>query len=388
MDKFLSRIFPTPEIPEAPAPGVYQCTLTDSDGDQPERLHLRIERSHEGVLIVNASIVLHLNQTASEHSYWWIQGEEPEQAASVIAARYRVTKKQALQDHYDLREQVLTLSRTPDLDPVIYLDMNRTDPYEMQLTAPYRLDCALTYKIDADGTYDPNARARVDRELSTSEWKKILSKAWQAGIPHVTFTGGEPTLYTGLIDLIAHAESLGQITGLLTNGIRFNDPSYLDDLVMTGLDHLLVAVDFKVAETISGLQAAIGTNVFTAAHLSINNENLADITSQIEELNKFEVEAISLSAAGEDQELIDALVKARDHAAYLGMDLIWDLPVPCFFINPVDLELVEPLRGSGRAWLYVEPDGDVLPAQGIDEILGNMLRDDWAQIWKRAAAWS
>ncbi len=32
--------------------------------------------------------------------------------------------------------------------------------------------------------------------------------------------------------------------------------------------------------------------------------------------------------------------------------------------------------------LYVEPDGDVLPAQGIaNQILGNLLRDPWEKIY-------
>jgi hypothetical protein len=33
--------------------------------------------------------------------------------------------------------------------------------------------------------------------------------------------------------------------------------------------------------------------------------------------------------------------------------------------------------------MYVEPDGDVLPAQGeADKVLGNFLRDDWEKIFK------
>jgi len=39
--------------------------------------------------------------------------------------------------------------------------------------------------------------------------------------------------------------------------------------------------------------------------------------------------------------------------------------------------------GAGKAWLYVEPDGDVLPAQGMaDQVLGNLLKDGWEKIYK------
>ncbi len=38
--------------------------------------------------------------------------------------------------------------------------------------------------------------------------------------------------------------------------------------------------------------------------------------------------------------------------------------------------------GAGHAWLYIEPDGDVLPAQGINQVLGNILKDPWETIWQ------
>ena len=41
--------------------------------------------------------------------------------------------------------------------------------------------------------------------------------------------------------------------------------------------------------------------------------------------------------------------------------------------------------GAGKAWLYVEPDGDVLRGQGYyQEVLGNMLTDSWEKIWGNA----
>ena len=54
---------------------------------------------------------------------------------------------------------------------------------------------------------------RVKREMLTEEWQTILDKAWNAGIPHVIFTGGEPTLRPDLLQLIAYAEKLGRSAG-------------------------------------------------------------------------------------------------------------------------------------------------------------------------------
>ena len=70
-----------------------------------------------------------------------------------------------------------------------------------------------------------------------------MDKAWAAGIPHITFTGGEPTLRDDLPDLIAHAEKIGQVTGLLTDGLKLADKVFLENLLQTGLDHLLFILD-------------------------------------------------------------------------------------------------------------------------------------------------
>ena len=86
------------------------------------------------------------------------------------------------------------------------------------------------------------------------------------------------------------------------------------------------------------------------------------------------------------QDLADALAAASQKAADLDMRLVWDLPVPYSAFHPVAVELEEEMTkvpdGAGKAWLYVEPDGDVLPAQGVNKVLGNILTDPWEKIWK------
>jgi MoaA/NifB/PqqE/SkfB family radical SAM enzyme len=59
--------------------------------------------------------------------------------------------------------------------------------------------------------------------------------------------------------------------------------------------------------------------------------------------------------------------------------------VPYSAANPIAIETVddEIPAGAGKAWMYIEPDGDVLPAQGeADKVLGNFLKDEWANIYK------
>jgi MoaA/NifB/PqqE/SkfB family radical SAM enzyme len=78
------------------------------------------------------------------------------------------------------------------------------------------------------------------------------------------------------------------------------------------------------------------------------------------------------------------LVQASQLAAEKGMSLIWDIPVPYSAFNPVALENegeISPTAGAGVAWLYIEPDGDVLHFQGSQKVLGNLLSTDWETIW-------
>ncbi|NUQ84692.1 MAG: radical SAM protein [Anaerolineales bacterium] len=352
-------------------------------GEKPFRIHLRLRKDGSGVMIVNAATVLNLNPTAAEYAYHFIKGTDPEEAAKQISARYRVSKGMALEDYRDFTERIRTLISTPDLDPVSFLDFERVPPHSADLTAPLRLDCALTYKLPAGTKTDYAPAKRVKRELTTGEWQAILDKAWQAGIPHVTFTGGEPTLRKDLPELIAHAEKNGQVCGLLTDGLKLADKKYLDTLLQTGLDHLLFLLQPENKKSWDALEVIMPEDIFVTVHITINKKNAKKLDAILERLAGLEVKSISASAS--DPSLKNELQSLANKAANLNLTLAFDLPVPYSEQNPVALETEEDNvpPGAGRAWLYVEPDGDVLPAQGMaDQVLGNFLKDEWEKIFR------
>jgi organic radical activating enzyme len=381
MTSFLTRLL-SREV-EPLKPGIYHYTASP-DSPIPYRLHLRIEADGTGILIVNAATVLHLNSTATAHALQLVQGVSSDEAAKAISQRFRVSKKQALEDFEVLQQKILTLATNPDVDPVLYMDLDRKDPYETTPVAPYRLDLALTYTTNPNGELDPLARARVDKELSTEEWKGILQKAWDAGIPHVTFTGGEPTRREDLIELITFAEKLGQVTGVLTDGRRLSNKEYVDALSQAGLDHFLIALVPEDTESVQGLKNALESDVFTAAHVTLTEELAPQVKDLLTQLAEMGLRAISISGPQTSDELKNAISQAGEWAADLGMDLIWDIPAPYSQNNPIAIEITKASSGAGRAWLYVEPDGDVLPEQGVNKVLGNISREAWSDIWEKA----
>jgi len=374
MKKFLTKVQPVQS-------GMYHKQSAPEE-QTPYRIHLRLQPDGSGVLVVNAATVLHLNPTAAECAYHFIKGTAPDKAAKEIASRYRINKKIALQDYNDFAVRIQRLATATDLDPESYLDFERVSPHSVDLSAPLRLDCALTYRLPAGTQADYAPTKRVDRELSTDEWNSILDKAWQFGIPHVTFTGGEATLRDDLVDLIARAEKNGQVCGLLTDGLKLADKNYLELLLKTGLDHILFLLQPDNNDSWKALETILVEDIFTTVHFTLTPQNVQQAKQTLNRLSAFGVKSLSLSAS--DESLHETLHTLHDTAASLGLTLRWDLPVPYSAENPVAHQTIEDEApvGAGKTWLYVEPDGDVLPAQGVaDQILGNLLRDPWEKIY-------
>ncbi|MBN1305861.1 MAG: radical SAM protein [Anaerolineales bacterium] len=378
--EFIKQLF----TPVKPLPTGMHHTLVTPEGKDPYRLHLHLRNDGSGMLVINASTVLHLNPTAAEYAYHFVKGTPADQTAKEIAGRYRIRKATALEDFLNFAERIETLIDTPDLDPVTYLDFERVAPHSEALPAPLRLDCALTYQLPKDSQADYAPTKRVDRELNTDEWRRVLDIAWAAGIPHITLTGGEPTLREDLPQIIEKAEQNGQVCGLLTNGLKLADKKYLNNLLQTGLDHLLFLLQPEDRHSWKALESIMPEDIFVTVHWTVTPAHLKEANQTLEKLAGLGVTSLSLSIS--EESLKETLAMLADRAAELDLALTFDLPVPYSEDNPVSLEVKEEQapRGAGKTWLYVEPDGDVLPAQGMaGSLLGNILKDPWEQIYKQ-----
>jgi len=373
------RFFPTARVLPA---GIYHFQSNEG-ANGPYRLHLRLEADGEGILILNASTVLHLNKTAAEFAYYLVHSYSDDEVSKQMRKRYNVDPEVARKDYDQFKSQLDTLINTPDLDPVTFLDFDQKDLYTAAVSAPYRLDCALTYLTD-EGSQSYAPVDRVKGELALADWKIILDNAWKAGIPHVIFTGGEPTLRKDLPEIIAYAEKIGLVSGLMTNGIRLADMDYTRTLLMNGLDHLTIVLDTENDQAWSAIRLIMPEDISVTVHITLTEPVLPEVNSLLDYLVKLGVRNISLSIG--DLALKEDLKQVSQMVSEKGLKLVWDLPVPYSHLHPVALELAETEvpQGAGKAWLYVEPDGDVLPAQGVNEVLGNLLNDPWEKIWKKS----
>jgi organic radical activating enzyme len=374
------RFFPKPrQLPSGFFP--YQ---SPPDVQPSYRLQLRLENDGSGLLVVNAKTVLHLNQTAAELAYHLVKGDSTESTAHAISKRYNISQAQVMQDAQEIKDRIQTIINTPDLDPVTFLDFDRIDPYSSEISAPYRLDCALTYKTGEESKTSAPVD-RVKRELLTEEWKTVLLKAWQAGIPQIVFTGGEPTIRPDLCELITYTQNQGQVTGLLTNGYRLAERDYLHSLLQSGLDHVMIVLDPEVSQIWEAIRDVANEDLFMTVHFTVTKKNFSKAEEILQRLDKMMGTMRNLSLSVNHSDMKEELAKVRSLAGEMGFQLAWDLPVPYSGLNPVSLELEKeelPTKGAGTAWLYVEPDGDVLPAQGVNKVLGNLLTDSWESVWQ------
>lgn len=394
-----------------PPSGLFHFERHWNTGER-SRIHLRIDPSGEGLLLVNASRVLHLNPTAAFMTYLILSEVSPDQAQKILLKHYKVHRKNVISDYDRCANQIEELIHPNGACPIHVLDLDVHQPFSVTPSAPYRMDLALTYRCNNDCLHCYNARPRGFPELGTSEWKLILDKLWSIGIPHIVFTGGEPTLRDDLPELIAHAEHNGQITGINTNGRRLSDKSFLQALVHAGLDHIQITLeshnptihDQIVAckgawnQTVTGIRNTLATNLFVMTNTTLLKYNspllsdTLDFTGSLG-LRTIGINALIYSGKGSttdtgipDSYLSDLMKLAKQKTDQYGQRLIWYTPTQYCQFDPTILDLG--IKGCTAA-LYnmcIEPNGDVIPCQSYYTSLGNLRDKKWAEIWNHEEA--
>jgi radical SAM protein with 4Fe4S-binding SPASM domain len=371
------------------------------------RVHLRLDPDGSGLLLVNASRVVHLNPTAAFMAYLYLEDTPEEQALRTLTRTYAVPTEQARQDYGQVVAQVGGLIRPDGACPLHDLEVETIRPFSARPSAPYRMDLALTYRCNNDCAHCYNARSRDYAELPTSEWRRILDRLWELGIPHVVFTGGEPTLRPDLTELIAHAERNGQITGLNTNGRRLSDKTFVAELVDAGLDHVQITLESHDAaihdrmvrlngawkQTVAGIRNALDTPLFVMTNTTMLEDNSPYMAGTLDFLAETGVPTLGLNAliysgkgatvgTGLKESALSPLLElARQRTAEHDQRLIWYTPTQYCHFDPMQLDLG--VKGCTAA-LYnmcVEPDGAVIPCQSYYQPLGYLLNDTWDSIW-------
>jgi radical SAM protein with 4Fe4S-binding SPASM domain len=408
LDRLRDRLSPPQPLPT----GLHAYEWCDEAGGR-VRLHLRVEPDGNGLLIINAARVLHLNQTAVEYARLILEQVPEGQAVRAIRRRYQVASDAASADYRHLKEQIEILADpNSTVCPIHGLNLERIDPFSTPLMAPYRMDLALTYRCNNDCPHCYVARPKDYPEMDTADWKAVIDRVWEIGIPHVCFTGGEATLHPDLIKLVAHAQNTGLVTGLLTNGRRLTDAGYVQALMGAGLDHVQITLeshdetvhDRMVAaagawrDTVGGICNTVAAKLYTTTNTTLTQENVPTIEDTVAFIADLGVDSFACNGliyAGRGRtvgsgfregELAPVLERVREAADRRGLRLIWYTPTQYCAFSPLQLDLGVKACTAALYNMCVEPDGAVIPCQSYYESLGYILRDDWDAIWNHDLA--
>ena len=289
--------------------------------------------------------------------------------------------------------------------------------YAPEMTAPHRMDLMVS-AMEKDGGWHCNQKCLhcyaagqpmgETPELSTEQWKTALELLRKANIPQVTFTGGEPTVRSDLVELVQAAEWF--VTRLNTNG-RLLTPELCAGLYDASLDSVQVTLYSAEGnihnqlvgvngfnDTVQGIRHAVEAGLIVSVNtpLCSLNTHYAETLRFAHSLGVRYATCSGLipsgSACGQEsrataltpEQLTDILRQAVDTAEELGMEL--DFTSPGWLdeetLRSLGLSLI-PSCGACLSNMAVTPDGKVVPCQSwlSDEPLGDLLHDDWADIW-------
>ena len=329
---------------------------------------------------------------------------------------YPRTKRQTLAS--DLHLMLTSLvAIAQGREPEAEVGLLSLSDYAPEMTAPHRMDLMVS-AMEQNGGWHCNQKCLhcyaagqpmgETPELSTEQWKTALALLRKANIPQVTFTGGEPTLRSDLVELVQAAAWF--VTRLNTNG-RLLTPELCAGLYEASLDSVQVTLYSAEGNIHNQL---VGTNGFNDTVQGIRHAVeaglIVSVNTPLCSLNTHYAETLrfahslgvryatcsglipSGSACGQEsrataltpEQLTDILRQAVDTAEELGMEL--DFTSPGWLeeetLRSLGLNLI-PSCGACLSNMAVTPDGKVVPCQSwlSDEPLGDLLHDDWADIW-------
>lgn len=329
---------------------------------------------------------------------------------------YPRTKRQTLAS--DLHLMLTSLvAIAQGREPEAEVGLLSLSDYAPEMTAPHRMDLMVS-AMEKDGEWHCNQKCLhcyaagqpmgETPELSTEQWKTALALLRKANIPQVTFTGGEPTLREDLVELVEAAAWF--VTRLNTNG-RLLTPQLCAALYQASLDSVQVTLYSAEGnihnqlvgtngfnDTVQGIRHAVEAGLIVSVNtpLCSLNTHYADTLRFAHSLGVRYATCSGLipsgSACGQEsrataltpEQLTDILRQAVDTAEELGMEL--DFTSPGWLeeetLRSLGLNLI-PSCGACLSNMAVTPDGKVVPCQSwlSDEPLGDLLHDDWADIW-------
>lgn len=260
---------------------------------------------------------------------------------------------------------------------------------------PLAVLAELTHRCPLQCPYcsNPIELERSGAELTTSEWKNILTELAEIGVLQIHFSGGEPTARKDLVELVRHASDVGLYSNLITSAVLL-PRDRLAALADAGLGHVQISFQGNepiVADRVAGLKGAHARKLEVARWsreldlpLTINavmhRQNLhllTDIIAMAVDLDADRLEVANVQYYGwalrnraalmptlQQIESASAVVDAARITLKGILDI--DYVVPDYYA----LRPKKCMGGWGRQFFNISPAGKILPCHAAETITG------------------
>lgn len=289
--------------------------------------------------------------------------------------------------------------------------------YGKNMVAPHRMDLMISAMNDENGKWQCNQKCifcyasgqclSKTKELSTLEWKNAIDKLKKAGVPMVTFTGGEPTLRSDLCELIDYSKWF--VTRLNTNGVLLS-PALCENLAKASLDSVQITLysnDESIhnalvgsdhyRDTVNGIKNAVSAGLDVSINTPLCKKN-SDYLSTLKFIKDLGVKFVTISGlicTGtaeinhskydlSSSELYETVKQAKQFCNENGMEI--DFTSPGLIKKGLleELNMNVPMCGACLSNMAIAPNGTVIPCQSwLNEGsgLGNILTESFSKIW-------
>lgn len=289
-------------------------------------------------------------------------------------------------------------------------------PYNL---LPVLSEVALTYRCNLSCRFCyagcKCSKKPGGREMSTDEVKRVIEIIrYDAEVPSVSWTGGEPTLREDLPELTAYATGLGMRVNLITNGTRITE-KLVNDLKNAGLKSAQVSLEGPDSQihdsltqlngsfdaTLDGIKLLSDAGLHVHTNTTVNRINAPHLDRLVELIGKLGMKRFSMNMVIPCGNAPDADVtitytdtavlidNIKRKAREVGVEFLWYSPTPYCIYNPVAARLGGKSCAACDGLLSVAPNGDVLPCSSLPKAVGNLLKTPFDKVWnsRRAVFW-
>jgi len=287
---------------------------------------------------------------------------------------------------------------------------------KIKITPPRWLLAELTYKCPLQCPYcsNPLDYTQHNNEISTADWKRVLSEARKMGAVQLGFSGGEPLTRQDLPELVEHARELGYYSNLITSGYGLTEAKIIQ-LKGAGLDHIQISIQastqdlndhiagtesFQNKQEVARLVKKHGYPMVLCVVIHRENiHQMADILAMAENLGADYLELANTQYYGWAHANRDLLMPTQEQ--YLEAEAIAQAfkdkvagKMKIYYVVP-DFHEDRPkacMNGWGTTFLTIAPDGTALPCHSARELPNldcpNVNDYSISEIWNKSKAFN